>query len=47
MNFSLDTSSGEERQRCLTWLSQSDCVASVIVMTDWSNVDLAVNAWRL
>ncbi len=47
MNFSLDTTSGEEGLSFLTWLSQSDFVMPVIAMTGWSNVDLAVNAMRL
>ncbi|AZQ84683.1 response regulator [Colwellia sp. Arc7-635] len=47
MNFSLDTTSGEEGLRFLTWLSQSDFVIPVIAMTGWANVDLAVNAMRL
>lgn len=47
MNFSLDTTSGEEGLRFLTWLSKSDFVIPVIAMTGWSNVDLAVNAMRL
>jgi len=47
MNFSLDTTSGEEGLSFLTWLSQSDFVIPVIAMTGWSNVDLAVNAMRL
>jgi len=47
MNFSLDTTSGEEGLRFLTWLSKSDFVIPVIAMTGWSNVDLAVSAMRL
>lgn len=47
MNFSLDTTSGEEGLRFLTWLSKSDFVIPVIAMTGWSNVDLAVKAMRL
>ena len=47
MNFSLDTTSGEEGLRFLTWLSKSNFVIPVIAMTGWSNVDLAVNAMRL
>jgi len=47
MNFSLDTTSGEEGLRFLTWLSKSDFCIPVIAMTGWSNVDLAVNAMRL
>ena len=46
MNFSLDTTSGEEGLRFLTWLSQSDFVIPVIAMTGWGNVDLAVNAMK-
>jgi len=47
MNFSLDTTSGEEGLCFLTWLSKSDFFIPVIAMTGWSNVDLAVNAMRL
>jgi DNA-binding NtrC family response regulator len=47
MNFSLDTTSGEEGLSFLTWLAQSNFVIPVIAMTGWSNVDLAVNAMRL
>jgi DNA-binding NtrC family response regulator len=47
MNFSLDTTSGEEGLRFLTWLSKSNFVMPVIAMTGWSTVDLAVNAMRL
>ncbi|MGL1955788.1 MAG: sigma-54 dependent transcriptional regulator [Colwellia sp.] len=47
MNFSLDTTSGEEGLRFLTWLSKSNFVTPVIAMTGWSNVDLAVKAMRL
>jgi DNA-binding NtrC family response regulator len=47
MNFSLDTTSGEEGLRFLTWLSKSDFLMPVIAMTGWSNVDLAVSAMRL
>lgn len=47
MNFSLDTTSGEEGLRFLTWLSKSNFNPPVIAMTGWSNVDLAVNAMRL
>ena len=47
MNFSLDTTSGEEGLRFLAWLHKSDFVIPVIAMTGWSNVDLAVSAMRL
>lgn len=47
MNFSLDTTSGEEGLRFLTWLAKSDFVIPVIAMTGWSNVELAVSAMRL
>jgi DNA-binding NtrC family response regulator len=47
MNFSLDTTSGEEGLRFLTWLDKSDYSIPVIAMTGWSNVDLAVKAMRL
>ena len=47
MNFSLDTTSGEEGLRFLTWLNKENITIPVIAMTGWSNVDLAVNAMRL
>jgi len=47
MNFSLDTTSGEEGLRFLTWLNKSNFIIPVIAMTGWSTVDLAVNAMRL
>jgi DNA-binding NtrC family response regulator len=47
MNFSLDTTSGEEGLRFLTWLNKSDYLIPVIAMTGWSNVDLVVKAMQL
>lgn len=47
MNFSLDTTSGEEGLRFLNWLKKSDFVIPVIAMTGWSNVDLVVKAMQL
>lgn len=47
MHFSLDTTSGEEGLRFLTWLNKSDYLIPVIAMTGWSNVDLVVKAMQL
>ncbi|UAA40699.1 sigma-54-dependent Fis family transcriptional regulator [Paraneptunicella aestuarii] len=47
MNFSLDTTSGEEGITFLSWLSKSDFNIPVVAMTAWSNVALAVKAMQL
>ncbi|WP_286234239.1 sigma-54-dependent transcriptional regulator [Thalassotalea sediminis] len=47
MNFSLDTTSGEEGLQFLNWMQQSKIVVPVIAMTAWSNVDLVVQAMKL
>jgi len=47
MNFTLDTTSGEEGLDFLTWLQTSHMHLSVIAMTAWSNVDLVVKAMKL
>ena len=47
MNFTLDTTSGEEGLAFLTWLQTTNFSLPVIAMTAWSNVDLVVNAMKL
>ena len=47
MNFSLDTTSGEEGLGFLRWLQQQKITTPVVSMTAWSNVDLAVKAMQL
>lgn len=47
MNFTLDTTSGEEGLAFLTWLQTSSFVLPIIAMTAWSNVDLVVKAMKL
>jgi sigma-B regulation protein RsbU (phosphoserine phosphatase) len=46
MNYSRDTTSGEEGLALLDQLLERDGSVPVIVMTAWSNVDLAVEAMR-
>lgn len=47
MNFSLDTTSGEEGLAFLSWLAKSDFRIPVVTMTAWANVELAVKAMQL
>ena len=47
MNFSLDTTSGEEGLEFLSWLQKQKIAAAVVAMTAWSNVELAVKAMQL
>lgn len=47
MNFSLDTTSGEEGLEFLTWLKNTKSTTAVVAMTAWSNVELAVKAMQL
>ncbi len=47
MNYSLDTTSGEEGITFLSWLSKSVFNIPVVAMTAWSNVALAVKAMQL
>lgn len=47
MNFTLDTTSGEEGLDFLTWLQTSTINLPIIAMTAWSNVDLVVKAMKL
>lgn len=47
MNYSLDTTSGEEGLTFLSWLSKSVFNIPVVAMTAWSNVALAVKAMQL
>jgi sigma-B regulation protein RsbU (phosphoserine phosphatase) len=46
MNYTRDTTSGEEGLHLLRQLLQRDKETSVVVMTAWSSVDLAVEAMR-
>ena len=46
LNYARDTTSGKEGLDLLTSLAAQDNAAPVIVMTAWSNVDLAVEAMR-
>ncbi len=47
MNFSLDTTSGEEGLAFLRWLQQSNISVATIALTAWSNTDLVVKAMQL
>ncbi|WP_448564726.1 sigma-54-dependent transcriptional regulator [Thalassotalea ganghwensis] len=47
MNYSLDTTSGEEGIAFLTWLNKQEVNVPVIAMTAWSNVDLVIKAMKL
>jgi len=47
MNYSLDTTSGEEGLTFLSWLQKSEVDAAVVAMTAWSNVEIAVKAMQL
>lgn len=47
MNYSLDTTSGDEGIAFLQWLQASKINLPVIAMTAWSNVDLVVQAMKL
>ncbi len=47
MNYTLDTTSGEEGLSFLSWLKESDINIPTVAMTAWSNVDLAVKAMQL
>ena len=47
MNFSLDTTSGEEGLSFLTWLQQQKLSIATIAMTAWSNTEIVVQAMQL
>lgn len=47
MNYSRDTTSGEEGLELLAWLNKIDLGIPAIAMTAWSNVELAVKAMQL
>lgn len=47
MNYSRDTTSGEEGLELLAWLNKVDLGIPAIAMTAWSNVELAVKAMQL
>jgi len=46
MNYSLDTSSGEEGLAFLTWLQSMQISIPRVAMTAWSNTDLVVKAMK-
>lgn len=47
MNFSLDTTSGEEGLQFLRWLQQQGSRIPLVAMTAWSNTALVVQAMQL
>jgi DNA-binding NtrC family response regulator len=47
MNYSLDTSSGDEGIAFLTWLQTMKITIPRVAMTAWSNTDLVVQAMKL
>jgi len=47
MNYSLDTTSGDEGLDFLNWLQKRDINIPAVAMTAWSNVELAVKAMQL
>ena len=47
MNFSFDTTSGEEGLRFLRYLQQQQLVIPVVALTAWSNTQLVVQAMQL
>ncbi|PCI61578.1 MAG: sigma-54-dependent Fis family transcriptional regulator [Gammaproteobacteria bacterium] len=47
MNFTLDTTSGEEGLAFLRWLQQAKFNVATIALTAWSNTDLVVKAMQL
>ena len=47
MNYSLDTTSGEEGLELLAWIQKSELNIPAVAMTAWSNVALAVKAMQL
>ncbi|MEH8017193.1 sigma-54 dependent transcriptional regulator [Rheinheimera muenzenbergensis] len=47
MNFSLDTTSGEEGLQFLRWLQQQGSKVPLVAMTAWSNTALVVQAMQL
>ena len=47
MNYTRDTTSGEEGLEFLAWLNKENLGIPVVAMTAWSNVELAVKAMQL
>ena len=47
MNYSLDTTSGDEGLAFLAWLQKQELNIAAVAMTAWSNVELAVKAMQL
>ncbi|WP_448550236.1 sigma-54-dependent transcriptional regulator [Thalassotalea fusca] len=46
MNFTLDTTSGEEGLGFLRWLKESEIAIPVVAMTAWTNTELVVQAMK-
>ncbi|MFN2446500.1 MAG: PP2C family protein-serine/threonine phosphatase [Vicinamibacterales bacterium] len=46
LNYSRDTTSGEEGLALLTEIRRQDALLPVVVMTGWGNIELAVDAMR-
>jgi DNA-binding NtrC family response regulator len=46
LNYSRDTTSGQEGLDLLSRIQELDCTVPVVVMTAWANVELAVEAMR-
>ena len=46
MNFTMDTTSGEEGLKFLQWLSATQNKVPVVAMTAWSNTELVVQAMK-
>lgn len=47
MNYSLDTTSGEEGLDFLAWLNKNEPNLPAVAMTAWSNVELAVKSMQI
>ncbi|MEP1445045.1 MAG: sigma-54 dependent transcriptional regulator [Paraglaciecola sp.] len=47
MNYSRDTTSGDEGLELLAWLNKAELGIPAVAMTAWSNVELAVKAMQL
>lgn len=47
MNYSLDTTSGEEGLELLRWLAKNEPDLPAVAMTAWSNVELAVQSMQI
>lgn len=47
MNYSLDTTSGDEGLELLRWLAKNEPQLPAVAMTAWSNVELAVKSMQI